>query len=637
MASTGESSVDDSGAGSLEQTLLQRAETSAGALPSLEELHELLNARFYLLSGEGEKQRLRLTSSDSASIHAALDAALTRACSAARENSEAPASCASAGSPAQWLADTAVLLAEHGSLDLSSVFTLLGDLLRSTPLKQAHSVLDFVTSRVGALASLQPDPSTVASASNSGTGLAHASVSNVRPLDRPPFIELLRACNDTSNRASRLNFAHLRGTIHILLMRASTISGEETTFILILHTPPSQFTRYLYPLHAEQSAMNIKHHHNDDGTRIVSAFIARRDESGTRVEEYFSEPFLLKLGPADKLASLRQQVKDKLKLSTEECDQCSYFVLVNNELRDLQKDKDGFVLHDHYTIEPSKSYAIESNRIAQCAALENPVVIEPPQKSRLESEDVADRAESLADPAIQQREDEEGETSRPRSAFEDPRFYVTFWSLMYALKKDNQLTAGAHGGWIKTKHALGEVLEALSANDPDETEIEDVDLDESPNIAADENRLHKTRYCTERRTFKAQMMDKRFRRQMLTHILVVLHALASASAPNSADTGEPEELEQLTERAKMLLGEASRPGSRMSELVSNALNRESDWHLLKQKKAMSQLDCDTVDQPKEPSRKRLKTQVDSKRQLGTLLPCQRCHSCSDSDGVRGAL
>lgn len=133
------------------------------------------------------------------------------------------------------------------------------------------------------------------------------------------------------------------------------------------------------------------------------------------------------------------------------------------------------------------------------------------------------------------------------------------------------------------------------------------------------------------------MMDKRFRRQMLTHILVVLHALASASAPNSADTGEPEELEQLTERAKMLLGEASRPGSRMSELVSNALNRESDWHLLKQKKAMSQLDCDTVDQPKEPSRKRLKTQVDSKRQLGTLLPCQQCHSCSDSDGVRGAL
>jgi hypothetical protein len=261
MASTGESSVDDSGAGGLEQTLLQRAKTSAGALPSLEELHELLNARFHLLSGEGEKQRLRLTSSDSASIHAALDAALTRACSAARENSESPASCASAGSPAQWLADTAVLLAEHGSLELSSVFTLLGDLLRSTPLKQAHSVLDFVTSRVGALASLQPDPSTVASASNSGTGLAHASVSNVRPLDRPPFIELLRACNDTSNRASRPNFAHLRGTIHVLLMRASTISGEETSVYHHIHSHSAYAFLSIYQVSLSFACRAIRDEH----------------------------------------------------------------------------------------------------------------------------------------------------------------------------------------------------------------------------------------------------------------------------------------------------------------------------------------------------------------------------------------
>lgn len=210
---------------------------------------------------------------------------------------------------------------------------------------------------------------------------------------------------------------------------------------------------------------------------------------------------------------------------------------------------------------------------------------------------------------------ENNHTSDRPSPLMDPKLYATFWELINLLRKDNELTAGPRGGWHKAKKALSTVLETMETFGTENIEIEHAqsEIKESDGSAKS---VYKSRYSTEWRMFPAQMTDKLFRRTVLIQILVVLHALADPNAPASADTGDAEEVQQLSDRAKNLLAQSQRHGAHTDELVANVLHREAEWFNLKHKK-LEQLLLEKTEIPKALPRRRLAARVYNKRKLGT--------------------
>lgn len=227
-------SVSDSGEGrkaSHDMMHALRSLAQAGGSPLFEQLRGLIATHASIVSSTEERQQLKLHPTDSAALQVALDAALASECASALESDTAPVSRESVHAshaqtePVAWLCDACVLAFEHGALEASTTFSLIGDVLRCTPLVHAHTVFDFVSTRVAALSVLLPDPSEHAVAYGNGAALASNEFAMRKPLERQCFLPLVRACNDASHRASRLIFALLRGAIHVHLMRAAHVTG----------------------------------------------------------------------------------------------------------------------------------------------------------------------------------------------------------------------------------------------------------------------------------------------------------------------------------------------------------------------------------------------------------------------------